>query len=258
MNLLQVMKKEAVMLAGGVLFLAAATTQAGVFTLGSFSVSTGGNGYTTSGGTPYYIQAQNQSGATGTYIKAMGQTFTTPDSSGAPIALTAFSLNLWGSHDGNDAGNSYALQFNLYSSSDRSNLLATQTGTYYSWGYNSHWTCPDPGDSSNQWMFRNLSVGSQPVLAGNTQYYYEVEILSSSRDSEGLQVAYRVDPNGDWTPGAAYVVMSDGSMHPQAWWESNPGSRDSAFVAQFTTVPEPASLGLLALGALGFLHRRRR
>ncbi len=251
--------EKAVATTGGLFFLAATVAQAAVFTLGEFA-SGGPWGYTDQNSNPKWIQAQNQSGATGTYIKAMGQTFTTPNSAGAPIALTAFSLNFGGPHTDADINNTYSLLFSLYTSTDRSTLLMTQTGTYVSWGWNSHWTTATPsGGVGEGWMFSGLSVGNQPTLAGNTPYYFEVQIISSARDSVGLNVTYRSDSAGMyWTDGGAYVRMSDGGLSPQAWWEINPAGADSDFVAQFTTVPEPAALSLLALGALGLLHRRRR
>ncbi len=118
----------------------------------------------------YPLQIKTQSfNPTGTYVKAIGQTFMTPAST-QNMVLTNFAVQLCGAAYANaptDLGANYALQFKLFDSSG--NVLMTKNGIYHSYGWNHHFEC-DANSESSGWLFTDTNTSSLPTLTPNTSY----------------------------------------------------------------------------------------
>ena len=238
---------------------------------GNVNTSSGG-GY---GGSLY--------GASGTYGNdqyqyvsngrpAQGQTFTTGANS------TGYMLtNLWVQHPGYtnptiqngyngtywQLGSGANLTVRITQISG-SSLTTLQTETYTatgneaspaSWGTGSHSTTGD-----GYWL--DFALGTPITLAANTQYGFDIGTSSSNAyfeilGTDGSAAGY------NFTGGNAYLsgpAVSGGTSTGVGNNTAATLSGSRVFLASMTAnpVPEPATLGLLAIGAIGLLLLKRK
>ena len=190
----------------------------------------GGN---TPGGGTYNSQAYSDNGG------PPGQTFTTPNSA-ASYALTAISLKGTGDCGGGSTGGNWGLRISQVGGTTLT-PLSTVTGIV------------GPASAGgDDWVTWSLSGVDVLTLAGGTQYAFEVYSNNGWYGFGGaLDAAY--------AGGTAFNnagnsrTFNDASLGNLA----NHGY-DRTFVVALSPVPEPATLGLVACGALGLLARRRR
>lgn len=222
-----------------------------------------GNPTATSNAFGYPSQIVNQgTNPTGTYVQAVGQTFTTPAST-ENMVLTNFAVQLCGAAMANaptDLGAFYSLKFTLFDSGG--NALMSKTGTYLSWGWHNHFEYSE-SNNAGDWLFIDNDTASLPQLTGNTTYSWEVQVLSAAGgntgNATGLYASCVADgdaPASNWlSNGAGYFRNSDGTTFKPWSWDYTDGV-DTNFTMQFTTVPEPITLTILAMGGVGLLRRR--
>lgn len=176
-----------------------------------------------------YAYAQDTPPA-GIYAKAIGQTFVTPTvNAGERLKLSGFSTVFTGSANYSygqtkftlqswKAANNmpdgiiyeYTTQDDVYHIGDRSDIRVT----------GSNWMHNGDNPVNKDWLFRNWDLGTNE-LAGNTMYYWEVEVLKNVYPLSGNVMDYirlgwgattSGSSSGNWTNGAAYQRYSDGSV----------------------------------------------
>jgi hypothetical protein len=108
--------------------------------------------------------------------------------------------------------------------------------------------------------FRFTSLGTQLALAANTKYYVAGESTSASSDSYPINASFTTDPsitygNTAWTFNGSNTIPN-GFAFPN----NDPGvsGNPPELPVNFSIVPEPSSIGLLACGLIGLALARRR
>jgi len=177
-------------------------------------------------------------GAAGAGTQAVvggGTTFTVP--AGDSVSLTNFQLGL--SAISSAGAGSQTYQLNLYALTSDPNTFPLATTGPNLLGQ-SLTSVPSSGAGSVLYGFA-LSGADAPTLAPGGY------VLGISTTGNGAFIAR--GPDGAYAGG---TVVNNGT---QTGANAN---RDAVFSLTFAPVPEPASLGLLGLGAFGLLARRRR
>ena len=161
-----------------------------------------------------------------------GQSFTTGSHSGG-YSLSAFSFQL---NSSRVVSTTFNYSFRVIATGGTTTLV-NETGQTWNGLH-----------SSGDWLTFTLTT---PVtLAANTQYGVDFEHVSGGAWPDGIPSVRR---NGNTFAGGSYYTRTDGD--PSSI--STNGSRDRIFHVDLVTVPEPSSLGLLGLGGLLLLFRRR-
>jgi hypothetical protein len=211
-------------------------TNDGTFTNGTNTVTYPASATVTGQTSPNSAEgAGNGAAASGTQaIVGGGTTFTVP--AGGSVSLTNFELGL------SAITGTQAYQLNLYAlTSDPNNFPLATTGSNLLG--QSLTGIPGSGAGSVLYGFA-LSGADAPTLAPGA---YVLGISTT-----GATAFIARGPDGAYAGGT--VVNNGGQTGANA-------NRDAVFSLTFAPVapaPEPASLGLLGIGALGLLARRRR
>jgi hypothetical protein len=106
------------------------------------------------------------------------------------------------------------------------------------------------GATGNEWFTWSFTGADALTLSPSTQYAFEV---FSSAGYLGFDAA--VDPA---SYPAGYAFNSTSAARAFGSDTAQDRGYDRTFHADISPVPEPGSLGVLCLGALGLLRRRRR
>jgi hypothetical protein len=134
--------------------------------------------------------------------------------------------------------------------------------------------------------FVGLSTTILPTTAGiatDAAETFNFNNLQLTYGTDYMAMFCNVDGSGNITPvlvsamAVNYALQGDGNYHPVSnygtetqyqyvtsnyinggYFQAFSYAGDAAFSAALSTVPEPASLGMLGLGALAFLKRRSR
>ena len=172
-----------------------------------------------------------------------GQTFTTAGTF-EPQFLTGISLKGANTGGGNSGGNVFAAgtTWSLRLSSVSGTTL-TPIRTYSG--------IPTvTGAAGNEWFTWSFTGGEVLTLSPSTQYAFEV---FSSAGYLGFDAG--LDP-ASYPVG--YAFNSTGAARQFGSDTAQDRGYDRTFHVDIADVPEPGSLGMLCVGALGLLRRRRR
>jgi hypothetical protein len=212
-------------------------TSDGTFTLGANTVTYPGSATVTGQTSPNAAEgAANGAAAGGTQaVVGGGTTFTVP--AGGSVSLTNFQLGLSAISSGGAGSQTY--QLNLYALTSDPNTFPLATTGSNLLGQ-SLASVPSSGANSVLYGFA-LSGADAPTLAPGAY------VLGISTTGAGGFIAR--GPDGVYAGG---TVVNNGGQTGAA------ANREAVFSLTFAPVPEPASLGLLGIGAIGLLTRRRQ
>ena len=212
---------------------AVVVTNDGTFTNGTNTVIYSATASATGQTSPNSAEGAGN-GAAGAGTQAVvggGTTFTVP--AGGSVSLTNFQLGL------SAISGTQAYQLNLYALTSDPNTFPLATTGSNLLGQ-SLTGIPGSGAGSVLYGFA-LSDADAPTLAPGAY------VLGVSTTAAQAFIAR--GPDGAYAGG---TVVNNGGQTGAA------ANRDAVFSLTFAAVPEPASLGLLGIGAVGLLARRRR
>lgn len=102
----------------------------------------------------------------------------------------------------------------------------------------------------------NFAAGDEEPMLDGDYLVWQRKVASGNNDIYGMKISTGdIFPIATGSANAQYPAV-DGNTGLVAWIEPDGSGADYSFDVHYTFIPEPAGLGLLALGGLALLRRR--